>query len=191
MSRTLRPAICRMGFSLCRAAACGWPREMAASRHSKQAGFTLIEVSLAVLVVGFGLLSLMSLFPSGLRSGEDATADTRAGLFAQVVLDGMRANAAQVRAWDTWDDAVAMTPLLCDALVEGNALVPGGETQTIADFPNDARAGLPDRPIRYALTIQSASPRAYSAYLQVWERTGTVPGTVCSEFYTEFLYGGR
>jgi prepilin-type N-terminal cleavage/methylation domain-containing protein len=154
---------------------------------SSKKGFTLIEVSLAVLVVGLGLLSLFGLFPSGLRAGEEASADTRAGLFATVVLEGMRANAAGIKVWSEWDDAsmLGSSSKLCDAVTAGGtAIVADGVVKTINDFP----AGSGKR-IRYSLTIDRppTTTRSCSAYMRVWERTGSS----FNEFYTEFLFGGR
>ncbi len=152
---------------------------------SSKSGFTLVEVSLAVLVVGLGLLSLFSLFPSGLRSGEDALADTRAALFASVVLDGMRANASSVSNWTEWNDQAAMvnptSTKLCAAINGVVTLTADGTTQLV-DFPSGSA-----RPLRYALTLGRPTTRGYSAYLKVWERTGVF----YNQFYTEFTYGGR
>jgi Tfp pilus assembly protein PilV len=66
-----------------------------------KAGFSLVEVCLAVLVVGLGLLSIFSLFPTGLAASEAATADTEMGLFAEQVLLGLQAQATEV-SWDNW-----------------------------------------------------------------------------------------
>lgn len=158
-----------------------------ASKHFPRAGFTLVEVSLAVLVVGLGLLTLFGLFPSGLRSGEEASADTRAGLFAQVVLDGMRANAGGLKDWAEWNDGApgvsgALNGVLCDALLPSGTVVANGVQQPMIEFPDGSGKYL-----KYSLEIARPTTRSLSAYLRVWERTGTT----YSDFYTEFLYGGR
>ncbi len=51
-------------------------------RMKMKAGFSLIEVNLAILVVAGGLLQLFSLFPAGLRMSTSAMSDTRQSLFA-------------------------------------------------------------------------------------------------------------
>jgi type IV pilus modification protein PilV len=149
---------------------------------SATSGFTLVEVSLAVVVVGLGLLALFGLFPSGLRSGEDALADTRAALFASVVMDGMRANASTVSNWAEWNDAVGMTARMCTSVDGVGTLTAGGSIVTINDYP----IGSLQR-IRYALTIRRATSRGYYAHLKVWERTGDF----YNQFYSEFSFGGR
>src|ERR1035437_8491090 len=70
----------------------------------KRSGFTLIEVSLAVLVLGLGLMAAFGLFPAGVRQNEESIADTRAALFADYVLNGMQANAATITDWSQWRD---------------------------------------------------------------------------------------
>lgn len=152
-------------------------------KHSPKAGFTLVEVSLAILVVGLGLLTLFGLFPSGLRAGEEAAADTQAGLFASVVFEGMRANAAEVKTWAGWRDA-SMTDgtVLCDSLDGVGTLIADNAIHTITDFPTGS-----GKRVRYLLRLGRPTERGISAYMRVWERTGDN----YSEFYTEFLFGGR
>ena len=58
----------------------------------QSAGFSLVEVTLAVLVVAVGLLSVMALFPDGLRTGKKATDETYAAFFAEEVMNGIKAN---------------------------------------------------------------------------------------------------
>ena len=48
----------------------------------KRSAFSLIEVNVAILVVGGGMLSLFTLFPAGLRMSTAALSDTRQALFA-------------------------------------------------------------------------------------------------------------
>ena len=62
-------------------------------RAGHAAGFSLIEVNLAILVIGLGLLVVFALFPAGLREGENALTDTHTALFAETLLNGIRAKA--------------------------------------------------------------------------------------------------
>ncbi len=59
-----------------------------------RSGFSLIEVTLALVVVGLGLLAVFHLFPTGLRAGIDATAETRCAQFADEVFNQVYAEAA-------------------------------------------------------------------------------------------------
>lgn len=49
---------------------------------ARKAGFSLIEVNVAILVIAGGMLSLFTLFPAGLRLSTAAMSDTRQVLFA-------------------------------------------------------------------------------------------------------------
>ena len=60
----------------------------ARSRYS--AGFSLVEVSLALLVIGLGMLAVFSLFPSGLSMNKRAADETQSAMFANDVLDAYR-----------------------------------------------------------------------------------------------------
>ncbi|NQU39667.1 MAG: prepilin-type N-terminal cleavage/methylation domain-containing protein [Lentisphaerae bacterium] len=62
--------------------------------HNQQSGFSLIEVTLALVVVSVGLLGIFHLFPAGLRASADATAETRCGQFADEVFNQIYAEAA-------------------------------------------------------------------------------------------------
>jgi Tfp pilus assembly protein PilV len=67
-----------------------------------RAGFTLMEVNIALLVLAVGLIGLFSLFPVGLRQSDMATSDTAQAAFATVVFNAMHANAALVTNWTEW-----------------------------------------------------------------------------------------
>lgn len=56
-------------------------------------GFTLIEVLIAMAIIGIGLIALVTLFPVGLRSSRLAGDFTTASFIAQQALDNIRASA--------------------------------------------------------------------------------------------------
>lgn len=60
----------------------------------KQAGFTLLEVLIAVVVFSIGLLGLASLQVTGLKLSSDSMERTMATLLANDMIDRMRANVA-------------------------------------------------------------------------------------------------
>ena len=68
-----------------------------ADRARAAAGFTLIEVALAVAVVVIGLLALFALITAGLDASKRAVADTQAAFFADNVFSGLAA-ASQAQA---------------------------------------------------------------------------------------------
>lgn len=151
-----------------------------------RAGFTLVEVALAVLVVGLGLLAIFGLFPSGLRSAEDATADTRSGLFAETLLNGMRGRAMSVTNWDDWCDRAWMSDELRRNVLAGAGTVTTGVVSEVV-FPQGGADWL-----RYRLTIDLSNSNRYWAVLEVED--GRYPSgmlTYPSGFYTEFPYLGQ
>lgn len=60
--------------------------------HHKRAGFTLIEVLVAVLVLSIGLLGLAGLQASSLRQNHSAYLRSQASLLAYDILERMRGN---------------------------------------------------------------------------------------------------
>jgi len=138
-----------------------------------RSGFTLIEVSFAVLVIGLGLLSVFALFPTGVRFSEDSIADTRAGLFAETVFNKMRSNADTLTTWDSW------TSTFSTKVMEGYS-----QSGPPIVFPDSSVDYL-----RYRLTLDSSNPTRYSATLSVCDGQYG-PFTAQSTFYTEFTFKG-
>jgi type II secretory pathway pseudopilin PulG len=159
-------------------------------RQNLSGGFSLVEVCLAILVVGLGLLSVFTLFPSGLRSAEDDTADTRAGLFMESALNGMRANAMTINNdldWSAFSDIVVKRVLtLNDNPVP---IIADGQPHAVI-FPDGGTDYL-----RYRLTLSTTAPmtapRGWSALLEVED--GRYPENMISFpsiCYTEFWFSG-
>lgn len=63
-----------------------------------RAGFSLIEVALALLVVAIGLTAIMGLFPAGMQSSRTAIEETEMGEFADFVLSSLEIIAG--RNWE-------------------------------------------------------------------------------------------
>lgn len=57
-----------------------------------QHGFTLVEVLIALVILGVGLLGLAGLQTASLRAGDDAYLRTQASIYAYNLIDRMRAN---------------------------------------------------------------------------------------------------
>jgi prepilin-type N-terminal cleavage/methylation domain-containing protein len=151
-------------------------------------GFTMVEICLAVLIIGIGLLSVFSLFPAGLKLAEESALDTRSGLFADTILGGIRGNAAGITNWSDWD-GVSVNELI-------NGVFPGlkaGETNSI-EFPENSAAKESEEDwLRYYLSVNIADEDRFIVTLDVED--GRYPlnklGRNPSRYYTEVFYTGR
>lgn len=70
-------------------------------RQAAKKGFSLVEVCLAVLVVGLGIMAIFSLFPTGLAASEAAETDTNNSLLAQKIVASLEAQASTL-TWNDW-----------------------------------------------------------------------------------------
>ncbi len=72
-------------------------------KQLSKAGFTLVEINMAILVLAGGALVVMGLFPIGLRDSREAKGQMRQTAFAEHFLGAVRA-AAQMPNVETEDD---------------------------------------------------------------------------------------
>ena len=63
-------------------------------RAGGKAGFSLVEVTLALLVVAVGLTATLALFPEGLTAAREAVNNTETALFADYVFTTLELSAA-------------------------------------------------------------------------------------------------
>ena len=61
------------------------------SLFHRHKGFTLVEILMALIVLGVGLVAILSLFAVGSYSSRRALNGTRAALFAQTILEERKA----------------------------------------------------------------------------------------------------
>ncbi len=150
-------------------------------QNRAQAGFSLIEVTLALVVVGLGLLAVFHLFPTGLRAGIDATAETRCAQFADEVFNQIYAEAATrtntsafVSLFDGSDDEVSIG-LSKDVDLNGSDWV---------QYPASADSGY-DEYVSYRCDSRvDTDDRLGSVELRVaYGRTGGFTNTFYTEVY--------
>ena len=147
-------------------------------------GFSLIEVTLAVFMIGLGVLTLFALFPAGLRQSESAMQDTHLGLFADKAFSGIRAEASAIVDWDDWNDinrfiaaAVNSVELMGQSLQTGAGRIDNiiqDDVHISYHLDVGPVAGKPD--LRYA-NLKAHIGDTYNAAEAQW-------------FYTEFFYVG-
>ena len=68
-------------------------RDVATAR--RESGVTLIEVLIAVLIMGIGLLGMAAMQTTALRNSQSALERSQAAMHAYSILDAMRANEAE------------------------------------------------------------------------------------------------
>ena len=71
---------------------------------NNSSGFTLVEISMVMLLFASAVGGLLSFFPVGLRMEANAISDSAQTMFALDVLARVEANAAEITDWDDWDD---------------------------------------------------------------------------------------
>ncbi|HED19244.1 MAG TPA: type IV pilus modification protein PilV [Gammaproteobacteria bacterium] len=94
--------------------------------YSRQSGFTLIEVLVAMFVLSIGLLGLASLQVTALRNDQSAFMRSQATILAYDLADRMRANSAAVTS-GFYDPANAATTAACNTTA-------GCSTQQMAEM---------------------------------------------------------
>jgi prepilin-type N-terminal cleavage/methylation domain-containing protein len=62
-----------------------------AQATQRDRGFTLVEVIIALVILGIGVIALLRLFPTGVQRAAEAERITRATLLAQEILEGIKA----------------------------------------------------------------------------------------------------
>lgn len=167
-------------------------RALTRSAHDQQAGFSLVEVSLALLVVGIGILSAFSLFPAGMEMGKDSLDDSRLAIFADEVFNGYRAIIENSQS--EWDNLSTLElPAVTFGMWKEDGQNMGVEANTSIEvvkaqqWDNDQV----EYAIRYTLEFKDVGTRIKSATLKTWSgEFGTTNNP--RVFYTEFYnYGIR
>jgi len=97
-------------------------------RNNKN-GFSLIELTFALMITGMGVLAIFHVFPSGLNAGKNAVADTRAVEFAQSVFEAYRYEVSQMDQ-NEWDNDFLGNDDSLDITVS----IPSGNGSTYIDI---------------------------------------------------------
>lgn len=86
---------------------------------NSRAGFTLIEISLVLLLFGSAVGGLLSFFSVGLRQENSAISDTAQSMFAFDVLGQIEAKAMEIDSLDKWNTAKTIKSALQNKLTVG------------------------------------------------------------------------
>ena len=157
-------------------------------------GFTLVEVSLALLVLSVGVLTAYALFPEGLNAGRAATADTQSAMFADIVFRSYR-SASTYRRWNELATTQVRVP--CDGTIWNGAartvyIQPSPSIQTYRNQITVGGEAVDENALRYKLELREITPnRLMAVSLYIWPGLfgPTDPGSA-NYYYTE-LYNTR
>ena len=153
--------------------------------HSSS-GFSLVEVTLAIFMVGLGITTLFALFPAGLRQSDNAMKDTHLGLFADRVFSGIRAESSLISDWSDWADIDSFRKLaVWPVQIEGHNMRGDNTSQTVTDAISEGVH------ISYRLNVDevSGSPDLRRAVLRA-NIGGAYDDDDAQWFYTEFFFMG-
>ena len=102
-----------------------------------RSGFSLMEVNMAVFVVAIGVLSMVVLYPLGLRESTQGQADLKQSMFADDVLNRAVAAASQTNIlWSVW---LSSTPHLTGSKIDlmSNSSVPKFITDELSTLTSE------------------------------------------------------
>ena len=174
-------------------------------------GFSMVEVALAVLILGMGVLTVVGLMSGSLQMGKNGEDDLQTAMFANDVLEGIRAAASvQTNLTSSLDQLII-------SYLSGKPLGPVAPTMWNTSLPTQNRTVTPgnhmaaadaftyassptniDATFRYNLTISApvigATPQSFKdriAAVQLDVMSGKYGQTVTQTFYTEVLQSFR
>lgn len=185
------------------------PRKDAMKRSTQRSGFSLVEVSLALLVVGVGIMGVFALFPSGLDSARLSQEETRAALFANDTFDTWRTlfrsgipmtDLLSIRPAspgnDFWEDGENTVPRVTDTdWANANGLTTVSYVGSVRNeryapsWRFDLDKNIPEYTLRYRFVIADHPDhfRVKRAKLLVWPgEFGPTTTNTAHMFYTEF-----
>ena len=177
---------------------------------SGKAGYSLVEVTLALLVVAIGLTATFALFPEGLKATRAAVDDTEISLFAEYVFTTLDLTAGKLGGnyGETWgigdtDDFISLM-LSQSAATSNFELRDGGGVQTfywIPDFYGMASGDYQSSYFKdfwtsaftYTLEVEVCNWKGYGtgvptlARLKVWPGEAQGKDEDARVFYREIL----
>lgn len=144
-------------------------------RHGlmRRAAFSLVEVTLALMVMSVGVLAVFSMFPVGLQQAQASNAQSRLAFFAEEVFSSLRAVNLRI-PWSEWDNPQGLLisvsakdiwkPSGDGISTKGMNIAPDGQPHAITYyFQNYDNFGL-----TYRLTIKSVPGTGANNRISRW-----------------------
>jgi type II secretory pathway pseudopilin PulG len=136
---------------------------MRSTRYLRARRFTLIEVTLALIVIAIGLMSIMALFPVGANANRDAIAENYAADAAEQMLSFL---AAQIRDdWSFWSN-------IDDELGDISGVpadISGWTAQSGTNLYHTTVGGSRVYRMQQTTTVNSTSVVDFDAIIRVWQ----------------------
>ncbi|TAA28300.1 type IV pilus modification protein PilV [Pseudoxanthomonas winnipegensis] len=134
-------------------------------RHA--GGFTLLEVMVAILILGFGLLGLAMMQTMSVRFSESSNQRTQATNLVYELLDQMRSNRLLVAQYSAASYSGAPTGTTCDYPKSGNAV---SVSDSITLWQCQARAALGDESSAVVTYVDGVATVSLNWNDQRWEK---------------------
>ena len=172
---------------------------MMRNMFSGKSGFSLIEVNMAVLIIGLGLLVLFGLFPAGLQEGDNGIVDTHCALFAETVLEGLRDevhNNPDLLDWTKWANIGTCVNYFKVQLTGSGTIISGDKLGRIVKGPIAFPAGAnPTTYVKYIMQV-TGDQDSLTRTVNLWVSSGQYSTSDYKKFKeraewyaTKYFYG--
>jgi type IV pilus assembly protein PilV len=159
---------------------------MKSMNRSRQAGMSLIEILIAIVIIAIALFGTASLQMSAMRMGQGGVFRSHAVFLAQDIAERMEANAAGAIA-GSYVVALTSTPPAVDTTCETTACAQAAlATYDIAQWANTVSAALPQSSWSITRTI-AGTPSTYAIVVRWIDRrtkTSDTTASAITESYT-------
>jgi len=179
-------------------------------------GFSLIEISLALLVISIGMIAIVGLFPTSLGMGKRAIDETYASFLADSAFASFKGAAPEyANDWLNLTNALPIAPnsvdynqdvfwdvsgdlrIRADGLIHTQKYVAGSSDEKWAGdgvmiLPNSW--SMEDHALRYRIStaFDTAEPRIMQMIMEIWMgEFGNQNSTNAEVFYTEIFNHGK
>lgn len=122
-----------------------------------EGGFTLVEVALALLVAGLGILAVFTLFPQGMDSSRRSVQATEIGAFADMVMNSLQMSADTPADFDTMQNNTWRAP-------RSHSMAYVATTQNLISAKGRSANGVQTFQVTPNFVASIADENAYFAY---------------------------
>jgi len=182
---------------------------------SRNAGFSLIEISLALLVISIGMIAIVGLFPTSLGMGKRAIDETYASFLADSAFASFKGAASEyANDWINLTNALPIAPnsvdynqdvfwdqsgdlrIRADGLIHTQKYVAGSSDEKWAGngvMILDNNWSMEDHALRYRISTDIIPPgRIMRMVMEIWMgEYGSQNSTNAEVFYTEIFNHGN